>query len=85
MAKHYRIVARHYDAGLGSGKRISAGMLRSIPHDLPVVIAGGINADNMREIIQLCQPDVIDVNSGVESAPGKKDIQKIYELRQLVF
>lgn len=85
MAKHHRIVARHYDAGLGSGKRIPANALQSLPHDLPLVIAGGITADNIKEIIRLCQPDIIDVNSGVESAPGKKDIQKIYELQRLIF
>lgn len=84
MAKHHSIVARHYDAGLGSGKRIPASVLQSLPHDLPLVISGGINLENVGEIISLCHPDIVDVNSGVESVPGKKDINKIYALRQLI-
>ena len=39
----------------------------------PVIIAGGINADNVRDIVALTGAKFIDVMSGVESIPGKKD------------
>ncbi|MBI4407150.1 MAG: phosphoribosylanthranilate isomerase [Candidatus Kerfeldbacteria bacterium] len=74
----------HCDAGFGSGNTLSLDVLTQLRPELPLVIAGGITVDNVREIIQLCQPTVVDVNSGVESVPGKKDINKIYELRKLI-
>lgn len=75
----------HCDAGLGSGKTLPSQLLQNLKPSLPLVIAGGINSGNVREIIAACSPTVIDANSGVESAPGKKDIQKIYELQRLIF
>ena len=75
----------HCDAGFGSGNTLPLDVLTQLRPALPLVIAGGITVENVQEIIQLCHPAVVDVNSGVESVPGKKDINKIYALRQLIF
>jgi len=43
----------------------------------PLILAGGLTPDNIRTAIADSCPDAVDISSGVESAPGKKDIYKV--------
>jgi len=43
----------------------------------PLILAGGLTPENISLAISLCLPDAVDVSSGVESAPGIKDIEKV--------
>ncbi len=45
----------------------------------PVILAGGLDAENVSQAIRQLAPAAVDVSGGVESAPGRKDVRKMYE------
>lgn len=58
-----------------------------IPANLekPVILAGGLNADNVARAIEQVRPFAVDISGGVESAKGIKDTGKIAAFMQQVY
>ena len=63
----------------GTGKVCDWNQARDLVRaaDTPVLLAGGLTAENVADAIRLVQPFGVDVSSGVEIEPGVKDIDKV--------
>ena len=49
-----------------------------------MVLAGGLSPVNVASAIEKSMPDAVDVSSGVERSPGKKDIHKVIQFIKAV-
>lgn len=64
----------------GTGKTFDWSLAREAKKfGRPVILSGGLTPANVREAVSIAQPDGVDVSSGVESSPGRKDHEKIRE------
>ncbi len=61
----------------GTGNLSDWKFAKDLARRYPVVLAGGLNPRNVGEAIRTVSPAAVDVGSGVESEPGKKDHRKI--------
>jgi len=61
----------------GTGKRADWKLAARIREAHPLILAGGLAMENIGEAIATVAPDAVDLNSGVETAPGIKDHEKI--------
>jgi phosphoribosylanthranilate isomerase len=80
-ADGFLIDSRTATAVGGTGRaydwNVAAATLFQNPQDRPLVAAGGLTPENVAEAIARLKPWGVDVASGVESAPGKKDAAKV--------
>ena len=68
----------------GTGTRFDWSLLNQHKHKLPWGLAGGLNPDNVGEALRQTRAILVDTSSGVESAPGIKDMDKIAAFCQAV-
>jgi len=61
----------------GNGLRFDWTILRNHRHVMPWALSGGLDPDNIAEAVRMTGATLLDVSSGVESAPGVKDVDKI--------
>jgi len=68
----------------GTGETFDWQLVERLSVPGPVILAGGLNPDNVGEAIRQVRPYAVDANSGVESAPGIKNVEEIYRFVQAV-
>lgn len=61
----------------GSGKLFDWSVVADVPDGVRLILAGGLHPDNVADAIAAVEPWGVDVSSGVESAPGRKDPMKV--------
>ena len=61
----------------GTGRRVDWDRAAAIARQRRTVLAGGLTADNVAEAIAAVRPFGVDVSSGVEASPGRKDRDKV--------
>ena len=76
------MIDSHSDSAVGGTGttfdwRSTQGLIQSLGSFVPVIVAGGLTPTNVAEAIRILKPWGVDVASGVEAAPGKKDPQKV--------
>ena len=68
----------------GTGESFDWQLAKKLTGRLPLILAGGLNPDNVAQAIQVVNPYAVDVSSGVEEQPGRKDYKKVREFIQQV-
>ena len=61
----------------GTGRRVDWDLAARVARQRRTVLAGGLTADNVAEAIATVKPFGVDVSSGVEASPGRKDRDKV--------
>lgn len=70
------------DSGRGSGQKIDLKLLQKI--DKIDILAGGIGLNNIKKILKLINPDIIDINSKIEREPGLKDEKDLRDIIKII-
>lgn len=61
----------------GSGQRVPLDLAAGLARRFPILLAGGLKPENVASVVESVRPYGVDVASGVESAPGKKDAERL--------
>lgn len=61
----------------GTGRSFDWGILKNFSMPANIILSGGLTAENVLEAVRVVNPYAVDVSSGVEAEPGKKDHEKL--------
>jgi len=68
----------------GTGIRFDLDLIMDVAYLDRVIVAGGLNPENVATVVQKVRPYAVDVSSGVEMSPGRKDPSKLKRFMQAV-
>lgn len=91
VISHYEVGAILVDAcdknkGLygGTGQMSNWELAVKVKKTYPLILSGGLREENIIEAIARVSPQAVDINSGIESAPGKKDHAKLRNIIEII-
>jgi phosphoribosylanthranilate isomerase len=70
---YHLLDAHHPGTPGGTGESFDWELLREYRSDVPTILAGGLDPENVARAIEVTSPAAVDVASGIEAAPGVKD------------
>jgi phosphoribosylanthranilate isomerase len=68
----------------GNAQQWDWGAALDFSSEYPTILAGGLNPENVVQAIAAASPDAVDVSSGVEAVPGRKDLDKVKRFLEAV-
>jgi len=68
----------------GTGRTCDWDLARRLARSVPLILSGGLGPDNAAAAVETVRPTALDVNSGVEDAPGRKNREKMGQLIEAV-
>lgn len=70
--------ARSSRAYGGTGKQIAPQLVDGVREHVPLWLAGGLDHENIAGVVERFRPELVDVSSGLEAQPGKKDAARMH-------
>ena len=88
-ASNYDVAAilvdsRHEGLYGGTGRKSNWELAGRIKEKKPLILSGGLNENNIADALQNIAPNALDINSGVEASPGKKDHKKLARIFEII-
>lgn len=89
LIEHYRVSMVLLDSGIegtygGTGRRFDWRIAIEAKQLAPIILAGGLTTENVWDAITQVRPSAIDVCSGIEAEPGRKDLDKLRRFMGIV-
>ena len=80
----FLVDAREGDRFGGTGRLSDWDLARELAAKHRLILAGGLKEGNVLAAIESVSPSAVDINSGVETSPGKKDREKIASIIKMI-